>query len=49
MVGVVETIKRVVGLVSSLMAGRLVFGETITGTTLVAVVVMAVGVTLLLA
>jgi drug/metabolite transporter (DMT)-like permease len=48
MVGAVETIKRVVGLVSSLGAGYLVFGEKVTAGKLVAVAVMASGVVLML-
>ncbi len=48
MVGVVETIKRVVGLVSSLIAGRVVFGERLSWSTLGGVALMATGLTLLL-
>jgi drug/metabolite transporter (DMT)-like permease len=48
MVGVVETVKRGVGLAASLVAGRLVFGESIAPRTLGSVVLMGIGVTLLL-
>jgi drug/metabolite transporter (DMT)-like permease len=48
MVGVVETIKRVVGLVMSLVAGHLVFGESMTTRKLATVALMAIGVALLL-
>jgi drug/metabolite transporter (DMT)-like permease len=48
MVGVVETIKRVVGLVMSLVAGYLVFGESITSRKLATVALMAIGLILLL-
>jgi drug/metabolite transporter (DMT)-like permease len=48
MVGVVETVKRVVGLSSSIVAGRLIFGEKITSKILAAVVLMGIGVVLLL-
>jgi drug/metabolite transporter (DMT)-like permease len=48
MVGAVETIKRVVGLVSSLAAGYLVFGEKVTASKLIAVAFMALGVALML-
>ena len=48
MVGVVETIKRVVGIVSSLAVGRLIFGESISSGKLATVVLMAIGVALLL-
>ena len=44
----VETIKRVVGLVSSLVAGRLIFKEKITPQKLGTVALMALGVALLL-
>ena len=48
MVGVVETVKRVVGLACALVAGRSIFGEPITSSKLTAVTVMGVGVTLML-
>ena len=46
MVGEVETIKRVVGLVASLGAGLLVFGERITRSKVLGVAVMGAGVAL---
>jgi hypothetical protein len=48
MVGEVETIKRVVGLLGSIAAGRLLFKEPVTRRRLLTVVLMAVGVALLL-
>jgi len=47
-VGVVETIKRVVGLASSLIAGFLVFRETVTPAKVAALATMAAGVALML-
>jgi drug/metabolite transporter (DMT)-like permease len=49
MVGEVETIKRVVGLVGSLVAGFLVFGERLTVAKIGAVVAMGAGTALILA
>ncbi len=48
MVGEVETIKRVVGLVASLAAGSLIFGESINARKLITVVAMGIGVALML-
>ncbi len=48
MVGEVETIKRVVGLVASLVAGSLIFGESINARKLITVVAMGIGVALML-
>jgi drug/metabolite transporter (DMT)-like permease len=48
MVGEVETIKRVVGLVASLVAGFLIFGERITVFKVVAVGIMGGGIALML-
>ena len=47
MVGVVETIKRMLGLLSALVVGRVMFGEKVTPRTVSAVVVMGFGVVLL--
>ncbi|ANM29380.1 hypothetical protein ABI59_06945 [Acidobacteria bacterium Mor1] len=49
MVGHVETIKRVVGLVASLLAGATIFGERITLKKILTVAAMGAGVALLLA
>jgi drug/metabolite transporter (DMT)-like permease len=48
MVGVVETVKRVIGLGSSLAAGYLVFRERVTRAKVASLIVMAVGVGLML-
>ncbi len=48
MVGEVETIKRVVGLVASLAAGSAIFGESINARKLITVVAMGIGVALML-
>jgi drug/metabolite transporter (DMT)-like permease len=47
-VGQLETIKRAVGLLGAIVFGRLVFGEPITKTKTVAIVVMVAGVVLLM-
>lgn len=43
LVGAVETIKRAIGMLSSIVVGRLAFGETIAARKIVAAVIMAAG------